>query len=64
MEESKKGMEILSMLAKNDRPTGDFPIYQGETVALTPEVIETRKFVQEFLRTYGEVMVEANLLSP
>ena len=64
LEDSKKGMEILSKLAKNDRPTGDFPIYQGETVVLTPEVIETRKFVQEFLRTYGEVMVEANLLSP
>ena len=64
LEDSKKGMEILLMLAENDRPTGDFPIYQGESDITRPEILETLKVVQEFLRTYGEVMVEANLLSP
>ncbi len=72
LEDSKKGMELLLMLADkeagfypgNDRPAGDFPIYQGEGDIQRPEILETLKVVQDFLRTYGEVMVEANLLSP
>ena len=72
LEESDKGIEILFRLgdhdstnaSKNDRPAGTFPDYTSEYDIKRPEIIETLKTVQQFLRQHGEAMVEAKLLSP
>ncbi len=72
LEDSKKGMETMLILAdsdsnyqpRNDRPHGSFPNRESETDIGKPEILRTLRTVQEFLRKYGDVMVEAKLLSP
>lgn len=72
LEDSQKGLEILFFLAdsenafgrNNDRPFGTFPNYSSEFDIQKPEILNSLKTVQEFLRQHGEAMVEAKLLSP
>ena len=48
----------------NDRPQGDFPLERSEFDIDNPAILNKLRKAQAFLRTHGEAMVEAKLLSP
>ncbi len=72
LEDTKKGLEALFRIgqqkdgfgATNDRSLGAFPELTSEFDIGKPDIVKKLKQAQSFLRTYGEAMVEAKLLSP
>jgi len=47
----------------NDRPTGTFPIYQGDYLMGQERIVEPVKRAQELLKKHGQALIEAKKLA-